>query len=301
MLRAVKKRSLALTSRALTRYASREDRIGRTVRSLSTATFSKLGAWGQFGNQLFQISAVLGYATEYGCRAKLPPWRCAVKGVDYQVIFPRIADYIGRVPGVLYCQPSFAFHKIPFIFNADLRGHFQSERYFQGAAPLVRRIFEEPAPVTARLNEYCASHNLTDFDAIHMRFYSHANDKGYPMEQLPEAYYLSAAREMGARGRLVVATDDKRAFERFSAFHAIRPDIHLLTFDDPILDFYCLSRAQRVAISNSSFSWWAAYLGRKKERVFAPDRYYWFSTRVRHNPFWDTRDLYPGYFDELIW
>jgi hypothetical protein len=141
---------------------------------------------------------------------------------------------------------------------------------------------------------------LREFNALHVRFYSHRFDQNDSTEVLPSDYFSRSVALLGTERPLVVATDDKPSFRRMMNEIELRDDLHLLQFEDPLLKFYMLSRAQKIAISNSSFSWWAAYLGEKKQQVIAPHRYFWFRARVRSNPFFDTRDLYPDHFDELI-
>ena len=259
-----------------------------------------MGNWGQFGNQLFQIAAVLGYSAHYGCRPRLPRWRCKASGTDYEAYFPWVKAYYGRCAGALFNERHFHYEKLPFIYGLDLRGNFQSEKYFLHIKDRIRELYAEPPAIAAELDTYCAEHNLQAFNSLHMRFYSHAiRDQG-PMETLPDAYFRNAIALTSSRQPLVVATDDKARFAEFLVDNNIRRDVHLLKFQNPLLDFYMLSRSRRIAISNSSFSWWAAYLGPTKERIIAPHRYYWFKRTERANPFWDTRDLYPDQFDELI-
>lgn len=259
-----------------------------------------MGRWGQFGNQLFQIAAVLGYAAEYGCRPRLPRWYCQASDTDYEQYFPWVKRYYGRCTGALFSERHFYYEKLPFIYGLDLRGNFQSEKYFFHIRDRIQELYAEPPAITVQLDAYCREHGLQAFDALHIRFYSHVvHDQG-PMEALPKSYFRNAIASMTGGRPLVIATDDKVRLGEFLAGSAIDRNIHVLQFENSLLDFYMLSRSHRIAISNSSFSWWAAYLGAPKERIIAPQRYYWFRRSERAKPFWDTRDLYPDQFDELI-
>ncbi len=267
----------------------------------ATVTFSKLGEHGQFGNQLFQIAATLGYAARHGARPMLPRWRCRVAQRDYDNEFPAIRRYYGNPPAsTLYKEPSFAFAPVPFMKHVDLEGNFQSEDYFVHIKDEVVSLFAEPEAIKSELEAFCASERLTRFDAIHFRTYSHPDRDNGVMTKLPDEYFKAALELLSGDRPLVIATDDKPAagpfIERASAGRRVIP----LTFPDPLRDFYMLSRASRIAISNSSFSWWAAYLGPEKEAIIAPHRYFWFGPNDRKNPFWDPRDLYPDKFHELI-
>lgn len=271
------------------------------VRRTSTVTFSRLGAWGQFGNQLFQIAAVLGYAAHHGCRARLPKWYCIVGKTDYEPLFPWIKDYRGRCTGAVFNERTFHYEKLPFIYNLDLRGNFQSEKYFSHIRDRIRELYSEPAAIKDELDRYCTQNGLSEFNAVHIRFYGQPTDSIRPMAGLPLNYFVRSLSMLGQNRQIVVATDDKTRLATFLAENDIRANLHVLKFRSSLLDFYMLSRSRRLAISNSSFSWWASYLGSAKEQVIAPHRYYWFGEMDRANPFWDTRDLYPDHFEEQIY
>ena len=273
--------------------------FGKKGSDRSTVTFSELGALGQFGNQLFQIAAVLGYAARYGNQACLPHWRCQISGRNYEQCFPAIVQYRGSCAGTVIQERSFGYQDLPVVKHADLRGHFQSERYFRHIRDRIRALYSEPRDVGLELDAYCGRHGLNEFDALHVRFYSQPpNDPG-PMGLLPVSYFSRSVAMLGRDRPVVVATDDKPSFEQLTIDIGLPKDFHVLRFEDPLLDFYMLSRARRIAISNSSFSWWAAYLG-ENERIIAPDRHFWFNAKARVNPLKDTSDLYPEHFDELI-
>ena len=58
-------------------------------------------------------------------------------------------------------------------------------------------------------------------------------------------------------------------------------------------DLYCLSQCDSVIMSNSTFSWWGAWLGKNKEKVIAPPL--WFG---RAGPR-DLEDLIPDRWEVL--
>ena len=63
-------------------------------------------------------------------------------------------------------------------------------------------------------------------------------------------------------------------------------DFHRLKNSSDIQDLYSLSQCDSVIIANSSFSWWGSYLGKEKETVIAPAR--WFGK----DGFQDFEDIY---------
>jgi hypothetical protein len=46
-------------------------------------------------------------------------------------------------------------------------------------------------------------------------------------------------------------------------------------------------------MSNSSFSWWGTFLGKKKDRVFCPDK--WFGPKGPQ----DSHDLYEDWWTKI--
>ena len=266
-----------------------------------TVTFSRLGRMGQFGNQLFQIAATLSYAERYGARPLLPPWRCELRARNYGPLFPGFARYRGAAPkSVVYAEPSHAYAEIPYHEHVDLSGFFQTERHFLNVRDTIVELFATPPVIAAELDAFCAAKQLRDFDALHFRSFVHPwLDRG-EQEDLPDEYYLAAMRELDGDGPLFVCANHAERAEAFLRRHDVRRPVILSTFADPLLDFYLMSRARRLAISNSSFSWWAAYLGRDKARILAPHRYFWFSAAARRRPDFDMRDLLPAQFQELI-
>ena len=202
---------------------------------------------------------------------------------------------------MLYREPGFRYHEIPFIRNVDLQGNFQSPRYIEGARTLIRDLFSEPAKLTPEIDAFLDRQRLSSFSAVHMRFYLHPErDIGHgPMEALPAEYYRRVFNELRPDIPTVVSTDNKpNAIELLKLLEVEKRTI-LLEFEDPLADFYTLTRAEEIAISNSSFSWWASQLGKPKSRIFAPDRHHWFDRNVRGTEFWDPADLYPQDFIEL--
>lgn len=273
--------------------------IPSAVRNFSTVTFREIGRAGQFGNQLFQISAVLGYAHTYGCRPVLPVWHCKTSDRRYDSYFPLVRKFYGTNRGALFRETDFSYSRIPFIFNVNLLGFFQSEKYFEPISLQIKELFAEPEIVSRRLDNYCLQHGLSDFNALHIRCYTHANDRGAPLQMLPDAYFNNALQRLESDRMLVVATDDKTVAAKMISRCASKQPIHLLSLEDPLLEFFMLSRAKQIAISNSSFSWWAAYLGAEKDLVLAPDHRRWFTADKLGSCALNTNDIYPSAYEEV--
>ena len=145
-----------------------------------TVTFSQLGELGQFGNQLFQIAAALGYGARHNARVLLPHWRCGLRQRDYGRLFSGVNKYCGASPkSVLHHELSLAYSDIPYQEHIDLRGYFQCERYFVNIREQIVQLFAEPQAINAELESFCRAKQLREFDAIHFRCFSHPeSDRG---------------------------------------------------------------------------------------------------------------------------
>ncbi len=164
-----------------------------------------------------------------------------------------------------------------------LRGHWQSEKYFYDFTELIRREFSylEQNPLTnTKLQHEISNSNSA---AIHVRRtdYLAAHTAGIH-GVCPLDYYERAVREIEKRFGKVrwwIFSDDSSWVQEQPFFRSLG---HILSGDpnNPLEDFQLMRSCQHFVIANSTFSWWAAWLGEKTNSlVIAPQR--WFTTPNR--------------------
>ncbi len=126
---------------------------------------------------------------------------------------------------------------------------------------------------------------------------------------LPREYYINAMEQIRKIDRDVnfyCVTDDPKFAAR------IIPKVKIIgssevNMDDPYkakhhiggpvsVDFRIMMNARYLVISNSSFSWWAAYLNNRVRKIIAPK--YWASFN-KSNGYWSTGDIITDRFDYL--
>jgi hypothetical protein len=93
-------------------------------------------------------------------------------------------------------------------------------------------------------------------------------DKNYYIEMVTK-YFPDAAN-------VVVVSDDPKWCEKNLPWSVV-------SSDSPGVDMCTISRCQKgVVMSNSSFSWWGAYLGHSKERTVVCPTKKWFRGSLGH-------------------
>ena len=165
--------------------------------------------------------------------------------------------------------------------NAIYSGFFQSEMFFKDYKRDIVRLFRIlPVHREKFINKYgelFAQHKVV---AVHIRRTDYAEFPPFGIKGgalLPFSYFwhcLDRIEELEDH-QVIFVSDEIDAVAK--EFRTVR--YAMFESNETIVDFQILQNADIVIISNSSFSWWAAYLNRKSGLVFAPK--YWLGFRVR--------------------
>lgn len=217
-------------------------------------TFSSLGKKGNLGNQLFQVASTIGLADKNNHSYRFPQWKSAK---FFEFDFP-----MGDMKGfkMLYEKH---FHYYDWeIKNGDydLVGYLQSEKYF--LKDFTKKIFtikpEVHASVRQKQKLYGDASNILisvrrgDF-VFHPWFY-----------QLSYKYYLGALFSNfpdWENRNLFFCSDDID----YCKYHfSFLPNVTFLENLSPIEQLAFATSCNDFIISNSTFSWWLAWLGEKE-------------------------------------
>jgi hypothetical protein len=245
----------------------------------------KLIGYGQdnsgLGNQLFCIATTLGLAWDNGVR---PVFSMNHRQAPYSnTIFKKLPvtnhiDIQNR-----YKEPSFEYNKIPYSNNLCIEGYWQSEKYFLNHRDRIIELIG----VSENGEDYIKKKYGDIFDdtiSVHIR---RGDYKGlqnhHPMSSVD--YYQKALSHFADKEyKVLVFSDDiewcKENFDDGFIFIEDNPDY---------IDMWIMSMCTHNIITNSSFSWWGAWLNtNSNKKVIAPEK--WFGSKLSHN---DTKDLYP--------
>jgi hypothetical protein len=165
--------------------------------------------------------------------------------------------------------------------DACLVGRFQSERYFADIAAVIRdefKLLSKPSQASQSWVEKCKTGRSV---AVHVRRGDYVSNPYYSklLGGLPLSYYEQAAGRLkglctGGVDFFVFSDDIDWCRSNVSCFkNASFVDLRE-TEDPPIEEFRTMAACTHFVISNSTFAWWAAWLGKKTgSLVIAPQRW----------------------------
>jgi hypothetical protein len=218
---------------------------------------------GGFGNQLFQIAAMLGYAERHGHTPvfiERPQIGREHRGSAFDIrgMFSKIPLLTKAVSWEVIKEPAdaaFSYIELPGYAdeNVLLEGYFQSERYGPvGGLPIPA------APV--RLLPALISNNWSATFFLHVRRadYLHPANTHHRIDL--GAYYRACVRRFPAGATCFVVSDDM-AWCRAEMVRVVA-ERRLLFCPEEASDaetfFWMTSCAAGGICANSTFSWWAA-------------------------------------------
>jgi hypothetical protein len=142
-------------------------------------------------------------------------------------------------------------------------GFFQDIRYYLNRE-YIKTFFELPVI------------NINEEDlVIHIRLNDYKNF-GELGTVLNPTYYLEAIKWV-RYNKLYIVTDEPTDKDYLSNFKDLSP---IIISDIPKHDFRFLMQFRKIIIANSSFSWWAAYLGEASE-LYSPSVWLRYCTHIK--------------------
>jgi len=217
----------------------------------------------EWGNSLFQIAATIGYARKYSVNYVFPKYKDQNSINISQDKFITLPDVNTR-----YDESEFKHTEIPFQENSELHnlhGYFQSWKYFDHCKEEIKQAFT-PKPINnpELFRGVCS---------IHVRRGDYLKYPGHHPTQGLE-YYKRAMKLIPCDKFLVISDDPeycKRIFkgDQFIVSESAPQDV----------DFKTMISCSHHIIANSSFSWWAAYLGDSSEKVIVAPKN-WFGPKL---------------------
>lgn len=252
--------------------------------------------YGRIGNNLFQIAAAASLAHQHNTsfvanvtEAWCPePDNCNL--MDYLQQFKTNIlrnvnlEHINLHDFREFKEKDARYSPIPYQENINLNGYFQSEKYF--IESIVRNLF---AIDKDTLNYIKVKYHDVLFTgeavtAIHVRRGDYLkNPQYYSICSMP--YFNKAIEYIGRDKKYLVISDDIVWCKK----HFIGENFNFVEGEDPIVDLYLQSLCTNNIISNSSFSWWGAWLNDNPTKIVVTPKQ-WFGKYHEHL---STADLIP--------
>lgn len=259
-------------------------------------TCSSIGYNGRLANQIFQFASTVGIARNLGYDVKFPSENF-IQGDPHDYNGGKLRECFD-IPDCYFASRNEIAHSVAYVYNensfnydesvsgipdgVDLRGYFQSERYFKNIENEIRDILKFRDVIEQESRLVCdISDNST---CVHVRRGDYVTSPDHHPVQTVE--YYKKAIDIIHDGTFYVFSDDLE----WCRNNLPREDknIVFLEVENPYVSLYLMARCKNHIIANSSLSWWAAWLGKKEGQVvFSPSN--WFGPALAKN---DTRDLY---------
>ena len=247
-------------------------------------TFNTLGGHGQLGNQMFQYASLLGvkYKNNYDI-----VFSQNVKNNSYLFNFFNLTEYtINDIPITNeYRESTFHFNSNIFSIsdNISLFGLFQSEKYFEHCSDVVKKEFTFKEEIIKKAKNILQPHLEKKLVSLHIRRGDYLLNKDtYPIygkEYIDRA--IKILKNKVSNLKFFIFTNDIIWTEK--NFNVEEKNFFIVSkyTKEPWEDLELMSLCKHNIISNSTFSWWAAYKNNyRKKTIIAPKK--WINDNNQH-------------------
>lgn len=232
---------------------------------------------GRLGNVMFEIATAVGYSLKHGIEYNSPT---TGNGVDPGTIERYLSFFPNIKRGNEIKEPFFhyeengrhEYNEIPYHENIKIDGFFQSEKYFKEYRKEIVELFSLPKV------------DMSGYTSIHVRRGDYVKyHTSFP--PVTDSYLRCAIRLMNRNGfrRFMVFSDDIPFCK--ASLNSIRYQESTFEYSEgknEFEDLYLGASCEHNIISNSTFSWWQAWLNENPNKlVVSPSKVNWFGKRVK--------------------
>lgn len=221
-------------------------------------TYPALGENGRLGNQLFQISAVLGVADKHDAIPSIPDWKYSsdLFETPSYASLPPSADIKTPASGE---QDAFTFTPLQSngmerkSHEVSMNGYRQNMKYFKHIIHKIYEYFIIKYDIEQEVNKYTSDPVI----GVHIRRGDYVDN---PVHQsCTKEYYIQGINAIRAKYPalpVIFITDDKQ----WVRDNMQVPNSSISPFDTEVHDFALLKQCKHKVISNSTFAWWSSFL-----------------------------------------
>jgi hypothetical protein len=252
-----------------------------------------LGKFGRMGNQMFEISTAIGTAVKYNTEYTFNAWKY---NKYYENPIPTGRNKSFRN----YTEPCFHYKEIKFTdlnANWDLRGYYQTEKYFEHCKDLIKKHFTLKQEYVDYIFEKYPFLKDDNTCSIHVRrgdflkFHEYHNTM--PLEYFNRAIQKLYGESKGDINFIVCSDDIDWCKENLPKLNI---NLTFIEGEENVIDMHILSYCKDNIMSASSFSWWGAWLNdNPNKKVIAPKDWFGPLYKDKH----DTKDLIPENWDRI--
>jgi len=232
---------------------------------------------GGLGNQMFTIAAAysksLDLNTDFAINYDLqhtggqgqPP-------INHKHDFFKKINHTTETPSYVFRELDWSYSPIPNNIDMIIEGYFQSEKHFEKHSDKIKDLWNFSDDIKTKINN-AFKKIPKKIIGMHVRLgdYIHYKDTHLVCTR---DYYVNSLKQYNLDDYIViVCTDDEASYRKYINID----NVIISNSKSELEDLYLLSQCDAVIMSNSTFSWWGAYLGKVKDKICAPSKWFNFS------------------------
>ena len=163
--------------------------------------------------------------------------------------------------------------KINKSADVVINGYWQSEKYFIDNVDTIFNDLKIEDTGRFEKSDIYKAISGTNSTCIHVRLTDYLNISEYNTFGIE--YYKQGIEYVKERtdSTFFVFSDDVEAAQKMLSPLAEKMQFVKYKGQDTLSDFFLMSQCNNFIMANSSYSWWAQYLGKKKDIVVAPKKW----------------------------
>lgn len=241
--------------------------------------FSTAHLMGGLGNQMFQIANAFAQSLDGNINCYFKPYsqtELQGKTANNYVnnIFKKL-NFKQDLPNVKrYYEPNFSYNEKKFDWNESIEfyGYYQSSKNFLNFSEEVKSLFLPNEDSEKYLSQKYPQILNNDTLSLHVRI---GDFKKFPdiHPTINIDYINQAIKKIGDYSYLFVFSDDKEW-----VYNNIKYDNIIIVNEEDYLEMWLMSMCKNNIMSNSTFSWWGAFLNtNQNKKVVVPSK--WFGVK----------------------